>query len=106
MPNNVGKLKEIIVKLRDDNDRYQALYGNSEARVTILEERISMLEAKLFAPTSEKLILAAKLMAHNQPSLFDLLDEHLEPIAVEPEENEVVEIPAHARKKNWSQTSS
>ncbi len=99
MPNNVGKLKEIIVKLRDDNDRYQALYGNSEARVTILEERISMLEAKLFAPTSEKLILAAKLMAHNQPSLFDLLDEHPEPIAVEPEENEVIEIPAHARKK-------
>ena len=97
MPDDVGKLKEIVANLLGGNDRYQALYGNSEARVTILEERIAILESKLFGPKSEK--LAASLLAQGQLSLFDLLDEHPEPIEVEPED-ETIKVPEHTRKKS------
>ena len=101
LPDDVGKLKEIIADQRADCDRLLSAYKNSEARVAILDGRIALLEARLFAPKNEKLTaLAALLEASGQQSLFDLLDEHPEPVEIEPEKEETITIPAYSRKKS------
>ena len=101
LPDDVGELKQIIADQRADCDRLLSAYKNSEARVAILDGRIALLEARLFAPKNEKLTaLAALLEASGQQSLFDLLDEHPEPVEIEPEKEETITIPAHSRKKS------
>ena len=85
LPDDVGKLKEIV--------------AHSEAHIAILNGRIALLESRLFGPRNEKLkALNAQLEAAGQQSLFDLLDEHPDPIIAEPKV-ETIEVPAHARKK-------
>ena len=115
LPDDVGKLKEIVADqsaiISDQHaiiaehcsecSRLLSAYKNSEARVAILDERIALLEARLFAPKNEKLMaLAALLEESGQQSLFDLLDEHPEPVGLEPEKEEAIAIPAHSRKKS------
>ncbi len=108
LPDDVGKLKEIVANLyalttaqRAECDRLLSAYKNSEARIAILDGRIALLEARLFAPKNEKLTaLAALLEASGQQSLFDLLDEHPEPVEIEPEKEETITIPAYSRKKS------
>ncbi|MCK5606107.1 hypothetical protein KAR91_29680 [Candidatus Pacearchaeota archaeon] len=51
LPDEIGKLKEIIADLYDDYQQKDALH---ESRVAILEERIAILQARLFGPKSEK----------------------------------------------------
>ena len=100
LPDDVGKLKEIVADQCAEFSRLLNAYKNSEARVAILDGRIALLEARLFAPKNEKLTaLAALLEESGQQSLFDLLDEHPEPIGLEPEKEEAIAIPAHSRKK-------
>ena len=100
LPDDVGKLKEIVADQRADCTRLLNAYKNSETRVAILEGRIALLESRLFAPKNEKLVaLTALLEASGQQSLFDLLDEHPEPVELEPEKDEPITIPAHSRKK-------
>ena len=106
LPDDVGKLKEIvadqfaIIAERDSEcSRFQSAYTNSEAQVSILEGRIALLEARLFGPRNEKAkALAALLEDAGQQSLFDLLDEHPEPVETEPEE--IIIVPGHSRKKS------
>lgn len=108
LPDDIGKLKEIIadqhaliVDQQAECNRLLHAYKNSEARVAILDGRIALLEARLFAPRNEKLkALAALLEASGQQSLFDLLDEHPEPVKLEPEKEETITVPAHSRKKS------
>jgi len=101
LPNNVGKLKEIVAHQHAECSRLKGAYKNSETRVAILEGRIALLESRLFAPKNEKLAaLAALLEESGQQSLFDLLDEHPEPVELEPEEVETITVPAHSRKKS------
>ena len=107
LPDDVGKLKEIvaeqyalIVDQRAECIRLLSAYKNSETRVAILDGRIALLESRLFAPKNEKLVaLNALLEASGQQSLFDLLDEHPEPVEFVPEKEENITIPAHIRKK-------
>ena len=101
LPDDVGKLKEIIADQRDECSRLLSAYKNSEARVAIFEERIALLEARLFAPKNEKLAaLVARLEESGQQSFFDFLDEHPEPVELEPEKDEAITIPAHSRRKS------
>jgi transposase len=101
LPDDVGKLKEIVADQHAECSRLLSAYKNSEARVAILDGRIALLEARLFAPKNEKLTaLAALLEASGQQSLFDLLDEHPEPVELESEKEETITIPAHSRKKS------
>ncbi len=101
LPDDVGKLKDIVADQRAEYSRLQSAYKNSEARVAILDGRIALLEARLFGPKNEKLAaLAALLEASGQQSLFDLLDEHPDPVELEPEKEETITVPAHSRKKS------
>ena len=85
LPDDVGKLKEIV--------------AHNKTHISILNGRIALLESRLFGPRNEKLkALNAQLEAAGQQSLFDLLDEHPDPIVEEPEVD-TIEVPAHARKK-------
>jgi transposase len=108
LPDDVGILKEIVAEQyvliaaqRTECSRLLNAYKNSEARVAILDGRIALLEDRLFAPKNEKLAaLVARLEESGQQSLFDLLDEHPEPVELEPEKEEAIAIPAHSRKKS------
>jgi len=101
LPDDVGKLKEIIADQQVECVRLLNAYKSSEARVVILDGRIALLEDRLFAPRNEKLAaLNALLEDAGQQSLFDLLDEHPEPVELEPEKEETITIPAHSRKKS------
>ena len=100
LPDDVGELKQIIADQRADCDRLLSAYKNSEARVAILDGRIALLEARLFAPKNEKLTaLAALLEASGQQSRFVILVDHPVPVEIEPEKEETITIPAHSRKK-------
>ena len=108
LPDDVGKLKEIVASqsalIADQQAECTRLldaYKNSETRVAILDGRIALLESRLFAPRNEKLVaLNSLLEASGQQSLFDLLDEHPVPVELEPEEEELITVPAHSRKKS------
>lgn len=96
LPDDTSKLKEIIAGQIAEND---SLRKNSEAHIAILNGRIALLESRLFGPRNEKLkALNAQLEAAGQQSLFDLLDEHPEPVATEPGP-EIIKIPEHNRRK-------
>jgi transposase len=101
LPDDVGKLKEIVADQYVEYARLLDAYKNSEARVAILDGRIALLEYRLFAPRNEKLAALNTLLEDaGQQSLFDLLDEHPEPVELEPEKEEIITIPAHNRKKS------
>ncbi len=86
-------------KLPDDVSKLKAIVAHKETHIAILSGRIALLESRLFGPRNEKLkALNAQLEAAGQQSLFDLLDEHPDPIVAEPEA-ETIEVPAHARRK-------
>ena len=79
LPDDVGKLKEIVADQYAEYDRILSAYKNSEARVAILDGRIALLEARLFAPKNEKLTaLAALLEEAGQGSLFFIMVLHPE----------------------------
>ena len=101
LPDELGALKEIIALQRNEYERLQISYKNSEAHISILDGRIALLEARLFAPRNEKFkALFAALEKSGQQSLFDFLGEHPEPIEFEPEKEEIIVVPAHNRKKS------
>ena len=94
---DAGKLKEIVADQQAECVRLLNAYKSSEARVA----SIALLEDRLFAPKNKKLAALNTLLEDaGQQSLFDLLNEHPEPIELESEKEETITIPAHSRKKS------
>jgi transposase len=98
LPEDPGKLKEIVASLVSEQNQIRASYNRSELRVRLLEEEVAHLRAKLYGPRTEKRALNS--IMPGQGSFFELLGE-TPPAAEEVPviEDGDVKVAAHSRKK-------
>ncbi len=80
LPNDIDQLKELVLKLHQDNQ-------NKDQKINSLKDTILLLQRRKFGPSSEK--------DKSQLELFNELEE----VDVSSTEDELIDVPAHKKKR-------
>jgi len=94
LPDDIQELKGIISSFAEENHRYAEDIQRYEKENKLLREQLLLMRSKLYGRKTEKLEPAEGII---QEILFD---EPAEEVPEESEEEPLIEVPAHTRKKS------